>query len=91
MKGLVCFGVGIGVLLAASMCNARPVKTINDTSNSSDHSVHPKVEFEVATVDFKRIEWPFMIMVWILVASFAKLGKRLNILLFVVQLISQVE
>lgn len=67
--------VAIGVVLWASVSSARPVKTNDTKVNASDHKAHMEVNFEVATIDFKRIEWPFMIMVWILVASFAKLGK----------------
>jgi len=64
------------VLFGLSASDARPMKPSNTTNTTEDQAGHHEnVEFKVATVDFKRIEWPFMIMIWILVASFAKLGK----------------
>lgn len=44
------------------------------------HEESDKVErYPVATIDFGRVETPFIIGVWILFASIAKIGECLNI------------
>ena len=45
----------------------------NHTSNNSDHEEPPSLK--VATFDFHHVSGPITIMLWILIASLAKLGE----------------
>jgi hypothetical protein len=71
LEGLVCW----------SSVSCLPLSkgggTTNNTNNnnSTPHSGHGEVTFEVTTIDFNYVAVPFTIMLWILIASFAKLGK----------------
>lgn len=42
--------------------------------STDDHGHHPE-RYPVTTVDFSRVETPFIIGIWILFASIAKIGK----------------
>lgn len=48
--------------------------------SSSEHAVEqsPKPEYHVITVEFPRVETPFVIGIWIFFASLAKIGKCIN-------------
>ena len=56
-------------------------------SNPDDHAAaegeHEVERYPVTTVDFSRVETPFIIGIWILFASIAKIGKSTILILSV--------
>ena len=75
MNALTFYGLVFASLLVWASVSARPLHSTASSNATTTPSGHEKVTIEVATFDFQHVAWPFMIMVWILVASFAKLGK----------------
>ena len=57
-----------------------PSKSSSKTSDASTASVHGDEthRYPLATVDFRRVETPFIIGVWILFASIAKIGFHMT-------------
>lgn len=47
----------------------------SDTSNVAGHSDAEPERYPLAQVEFDRVKTPFIIGVWILLASIAKIGK----------------
>lgn len=76
---IAVFVVFFGLLSSVLCLPVKPESGVHNKTesdnNSSSHSAHEKVNFKVATVDFYNVAGPFTIMLWILIASFAKLGK----------------
>ena len=46
---------------------------VGDSSSGNEHS--PKPEYRIVSVEFTRVETPFLIGIWIFFASIAKIGK----------------
>lgn len=49
-----------------------------DADVSAAHENSPKPEYHIITVEFPRVETPFVIGIWIFFASLAKIGKCLT-------------
>lgn len=49
-----------------------------EAATDQPHSKHEVERYPVTTVDFSRVEIPFIIGIWILFASIAKIGKWTN-------------
>ncbi|XP_032229676.1 Na(+)/H(+) exchanger beta isoform X2 [Nematostella vectensis] len=82
--------VVIGVILAGflgqpSVASSSPPAQHGTQTNTSNNTSHDKAHdipsFNVATFDFNHVAGPFTIMLWILIASFAKLGFHLSFML----------
>lgn len=48
---------------------------VNSEGHASDGGEHKVERYPITTVDFGRVETPFIIGIWILFASIAKIGK----------------
>ena len=57
---------------AKSAQSSNPDEHVADEHGGGEHEVE---RYPVTTVDFSRVETPFIIGIWILFASIAKIGK----------------
>lgn len=73
--------------------SAKSVQSSNVDGHATDeeggHGGHEVERYPVTTVDFSRVETPFIIGIWILFASIAKIGKSIDNIKYVICQISK--
>lgn len=60
---------------AAELVTAEPTKVAEKEHSPTAPIKPPPSDFEISEVDFERVQTPFIIGIWILSASVAKIGK----------------
>jgi hypothetical protein len=63
---------------AESLTTDVPGKEVTHANLPSDLEIHAGKKIEVVTVEFGRVETPFIIGIWILFASIAKIGESMT-------------
>lgn len=72
--------------------SAKSVQSSNTEGHATEeggHGEHEVERYPVTTVDFSRVETPFIIGIWILFASIAKIGKLIDNIKYVICQISK--
>lgn len=64
-----------GPLLSSGLLKQEPLQQNTPTTGVGESEVHVVERYKIMTVDFARVETPFLIGLWIFCASLAKIGK----------------